>query len=222
MRDTVRYVRAMRADHLPVPSSAGLWYVKRNDLAAIPIDARVWRIYGFHGPEALPLSSTALMRWTLATLHQPDGECVMSDDPQELRRHLPAVLAARGRVLVTGLGLGCVVRGLLANPRVEHVDVVEVDRHVLDLVGGSFAGEPRVSLHHGDARTYAWPAETRWDLAWHDVWDEHQNLAIVHGRLLARYQTRARRQGAWQFPRWAKRIWPRPLVNASRKQGVAL
>jgi hypothetical protein len=36
----------------------------------------------------------------------------MNDFPQELKKHLDFVLRARGRVLVTGLGLGCVVRGL--------------------------------------------------------------------------------------------------------------
>jgi hypothetical protein len=61
-------------------------------------------------------------------LEQDDGrvyEVVMEDSPRELRRHLPIWMHAHGRVLVTGLGLGCVVRGLLASPHVEYIDVAK-------------------------------------------------------------------------------------------------
>jgi hypothetical protein len=132
----------------------------------------------------------------------------MSDDPTELRKHLAIVRVASGRVLVSGLGLGCVVRGLLANQAVKQVDVVEIDADVLRMVGPTFAGEPRVTIHHGDALTYDWPAGTRWNFAWHDVWSEHEPLAILHAHLLRRYRPLVARQGAWQFPRWGKRLLP--------------
>lgn len=203
-------VQAMRADHLLAPQSAGLWYIQRFE-----IPAQIQPVFAAeYDTDGVPFVTTSLVRWTDATIHLGHGETVMSDNPKELRRHLPAVLAAHGRVLVSGLGLGCVVRGLLANPRVSHIDVVEIDRHVLEMVGGSFDGEPRVAMHHGDARTYRWPAGTRWDLAWHDVWDERDALDLVHAELLARYRRRVAHQGAWQFPRWTKRIWPDVLVNA--------
>lgn len=67
----------------------------------------------------------------------------------------------RPRARVTGLGRGCVVRGLLARPQVEHIDVVEIDVGVLDMVGPSFAGEPRLMIHQGDALTYTWPQGAR-------------------------------------------------------------
>lgn len=162
---------------------------------------------------------TALMRRTEATVHMPHGESVMSDEPRELRRHLPIVLHAHGRVLVTGLGLGCVVRGLVANERVEHVDVLEVDWDVIALVGPSLMGVPKVTLHQGDARTHEWPEGTRWDYAWHDLWCEHGSLDLLHAEVLARYDGMAGWQGAWQLPREVKRCWPRPLLGqASRWQ----
>src|SRR5271154_6313451 len=71
--------------------------------------------------------TTVLSRMTLATMHLEHGEIVMEDSRTELCRHLPIWWRARGHVLVTGLGLGCVARGLLANPAVEHVTVVEID-----------------------------------------------------------------------------------------------
>ena len=136
----------------------------------------------------------------------------MSDDPRELRRHLPIVRRASGRVLVTGLGLGCVVRGLLANARVKHVDVVEQSADVLRLVAPAFGGAARLTIHEGDAFTHHWPDGTRWDYAWHDIWDEHVATAILHAQLLVHYRRMATQQGAWGMPRWFKRRWPHQLV----------
>src|SRR3954469_21638435 len=55
-----------------------------------------------------------------------DGEVIMSDTPAEMREHLPIVRAARGHVLINGLGLGMVVAACLNKPEVEHVTVVEL------------------------------------------------------------------------------------------------
>jgi hypothetical protein len=133
-------------------------------------------------------------------------ECVMEDSRTELLQHMPIWLAARGRVLVTGLGLGCVVRGLLASPRVELVDVVEIDADVLRVVGPEFAANPRVRLHHADALTFDPPGE-RWDFAWHDIWTEGpSHLQHLHVQLIGRNRGRCGRQGAWKLPRFAKRL----------------
>lgn len=140
----------------------------------------------------------------------------MEDSPRELRRHLPVLLAARGRVLVSGLGLGCVVRGLLSLPEVEHVDVVEIDRNVLRLTGAEFSDHPRVTLHLGDALRIRWPRRTRWDFAWHDIHDEYGHLAVLHTRLLLRYQRRVGRQGAWGLPRWLRQRRPELLGSPRR------
>lgn len=161
----------------------------------------------------------ALFRHSLSTMHLEGspGEVVMEDSPRELRRHLPLLLAARGRVLVSGLGLGCVVRGLLSLPEVEHVDVVEIDRHVVELVGGEFAGDPRCTMRLGDALTVRWPRGTRWDYAWHDCWDEGGHLAILHAKLLNHYWRRVGRQGAWGMPRWFRRSIPGILGGSRRR-----
>lgn len=153
-------------------------------------------------------SQTALCRWDWASLHMSHGTIVMDDSLPELRRHLPIWLAAKGRILITGLGLGCVVRGLLANPRVDHVDVVEIDQWIVDICGAEFVGNPRVTIHCADALD--WPIQGRtWDYIWHDIHDnfEREDVSVTHGRLLARYlpATPIERQGAWMFPREAKR-----------------
>lgn len=140
----------------------------------------------------------------------------------ELQRHLPIWLAARGRVLVTGLGLGCVVRGLLALPHVKHVDIVEIDDGILKHVGPEFRGNPRCTLHHADAMAIEWDAGTRWDFAWHDLRCDGAPLAHLHIDCLERYRSRVGRQGAWMLPRFASRLlklW-HPLLGAPRRAGM--
>lgn len=189
------YMEAARVPPTLEPQSFGLWTISRVRAA----DMTTWAPWiGWD-------SMTLLHRATEATLHQPPGEVVMEDSRRELARHLPIWLAARGTVLVTGLGLGCVVRGLLANPRVEHIDVVEVDPGIFDVVGREFEGNPRVTLFLGDALTAPLARSARWDFAWHDIWCEGSGLQVLHAELLVRYRDRARRQGAWMFPRFAKR-----------------
>lgn len=192
------YMEAARVRPHVRPQTFGPWAIERHAAPASALLDVGWPDY------------TVLCRQTMATLHLDHGEVVMDDSRRELRRHLPIWLMARGRVLVTGLGLGCVVRGLLASPAVEHVDVVEIDAGILDVIGPEFYGNPRVSLHHGDALTVQWDRGTRWDFAWHDLWAEG-GLQALHARVLVHYQDRCGRQGAWGFPRFAKRRFPRVI-----------
>ncbi len=142
----------------------------------------------------------------------------MEDSPVELSRHLPIILRARGRVLVSGLGLGCVVRGLLAKPEVDHIDVIEIDPSIVALCGAEFASNPRVTLHLADARTWPIPDGARWDYAWHDVWSETESLAVVHAGLIARYDSFCDYQGAWMMPRLAMRHMPDRILGGPRRR----
>jgi hypothetical protein len=81
---------------------------------------------------------------------------------------------------------------------------------ILDLMDKTFVND-RVAIHHGDAFTYSWPTGVRWDIAWHDVWDELSvdNLSQSQvdkdagdpdhsiARLMRRYARRVTWQGAW-------------------------
>jgi len=192
------FIQAARVPPAMATGRFGPWEIVRQRCPGDAASKMLWA--GLHVFDEV----TLLRRATLATLHL-GGEVVMDDGAVELRRHLPIWLAARGRVLVSGLGLGCVVRGLLASPLVDLVDVIEIDRHILRAVGPEFEGNPRVRLHHGDALSFEWPAEARWDVAWHDIWCDGSGLQVLHAQLLARYQGRAARQGAWMLPRFVKR-----------------
>jgi len=128
----------------------------------------------------------------------------MSDTPAEKDDHYETVrmiekLQAK-RVLINGLGLGMVLQAALSFDHVEHVDVVEHDQRVIDLVGPHYLKDPRVTIHHADAfeQAKAWPRGTRWDVVWNDIWGdlntddlpEHFKLAYTYGR-------RATWHGAW-------------------------
>lgn len=134
---------------------------------------------------------------------------VMSDTPAEINEHGDAMDRAVGRVLVSGLGMGVLVSALLANPMVTHIDVVEIDPDVIDLTAPYYADEPRVTIHRGDAATIEWPADARWDYAWHDIWSNISDLnldeetaehGIAYDTLFRKYDHRAMAQGAWAFP----------------------
>lgn len=212
MGEVEQLVDACRVPATLPEGRRGLWTVRRADVGTMPaIDVF------FLGLEPYRVHTT-LERYTCATAHLDKGEIVMEDSPREIRRHLPILLKARGRVLVSGLGLGCVVRGLLAKPQVAHVDVIESDRHILQLIGPEFAGNPRVRLHHGDALNHWWPANTRWDYAWHDVWSEDEPLHLVHARLIKRYAARSSQQGAWQMPRLLRRPFPDLFLDGRQRK----
>jgi spermidine synthase len=157
-----------------------------------------------------------LGRISWLTVHQDEYEIVMEDSNPELRRHLPIFRHGRGRVLVSGLGLGCVVRGLLAKPEVEHIDVVEIDREIIDHFGAEFAGDSRVTVHYGDALKYRWPRGTRWDVAWHDiVCVKGDGLLFQHLRLVRRFYGRCKKQGWWGTgARVARRAAPGYIIAA--------
>lgn len=166
---------------------------------------------------------TLLRRISWASLHLQEGEIVMEDSAQELRKHMPIWLEARGRVLKTGLGLGCVVRGLLASDLVEHVDVVEIDADIIRVIGAEFEDEPRLTIHHADALTWDF-GKRRWDYAWHDIWtDGDRALQLLHADLIKRFWPAVgSRQGAWAFPRTALRAVPFRMLGApkTRRQRV--
>ena len=119
-------LKAGRAEAIP-EHDRGLWYIRRWETkVATPAKGK----YAFCPPGIY----TYLFRWTDSTIYQGRGEIVMEDTPIELSKHLQAALTARGQVLVTGLGLACVVRMMQQNPRVKRITIVERDADVIEMV----------------------------------------------------------------------------------------
>jgi hypothetical protein len=121
------------------------------------------------------------------------GAYSMCDAPFTLRNYVPFVEAARGDILLTGLGLGCLVQGLLARPAVRSVTVLEIEAGVLDLVGPSVR-DARVETIHADALSWRPAGGGRFDAAMLDIDDD--------ARLVARL--------ALHHAPWVNALWPDP------------
>ena len=200
MKETI--LAAMRADHIPAGES-GRWTVKK---VLHPMAVQ------HEGHEIPPGTYTKLFCLTEATLHLPPGECVMTDTPDELQKHLQFALQAHGRVLITGLGLGCVLRGVLANPAVNCVVVIERSPHVIKLVQPHIP-EGRWFLIQADATEWVKEnaSRTEFDCAWHDLWSDpdagEKHLAVIHSGMMSDLVGHVPVQGAWAFPRDQRRLW---------------
>jgi hypothetical protein len=86
-----------------------------------------------------------------------DGECWMCTNPCDMLDHKCVLDAARGRVLLTGLGLGLALVFCSANKAVRSVTVVEKDSRVVDLVWPMIRNRvrvPEVEILVADANSY--------------------------------------------------------------------
>lgn len=139
------------------------------------------------------------------TVLKHDGQVWMSDTRAEILEHSPLInwlfwcqeVTQRPRVLINGLGLGMAVNAALIH-NAAHVDVVEIDQEVIDIIGPNFEGKP-VTIHHGDALTIEWPEDQLgWDLAWHDIWPviSEDNLEQMEA-LEEKYAELADWQASW-------------------------
>ena len=130
----------------------------------------------------------------------------MHDVPHELKTHLNFMLRAKGKVLINGLGLGCVVRGCLKNPSVEHITVVERSTDVLKLVEPYMPKTRRLRIVKADALRYAEQTREKFDCAWNDLWNDEDKeepaLALIHADLMVRLRHKVQFQGAWAMPRY--------------------
>lgn len=190
------YLTAGRASRIP-KASAWLWYIRKIEITKVDTVLK-----GITLPEGI---YTTLHRITDKTIEKGGmGETVMSDEPGELRKHLAAAMSARGSVLVTGLGLGCVLRMLQVNPRVTSITLIERDPHVIKLVW-PYTSHDRVELVRDEAESFLARTKRRWDCAWHDVWTDESkgevSLAVKHTRMMAACIDRVGFQGAWNYPR---------------------
>lgn len=195
------YLEAARVPKSLQPQQFGFWTIQRKYASQL----------GEEGQKLRWDDYTLLRRISMASLHLEEygGEIVMEDSITELRQHLPIWMKAVGRVLVTGLGLGCVVRGLLASPWIEHIDVIEIDPDIIRVVGAEFKDNPRVQIHEGDALKVHMGLDTKWDFAWHDIWcDGDDHLQTLHTKLLIKFGDRCTRQGAWKLPRFMFKVAP--------------
>jgi len=139
---------------------------------------------------------------------------VMSDTPDERRDHLP-IIWRKGRILLNGLGLGCVARCLLEKEDVTLVHIVEKSSDVIKLVAPHMYekyGNTRLQIFEDDAFTFRPPEKLRkerYDAVWHDIWPE------IRLDYLEEMKKLHRRYGRWAF--W-QGSWSREHLEAQRRR----
>lgn len=124
--------------------------------------------------------------------------CFMSDTPAEYRDAAWFITMARGDLLISGLGLGMVIKALLLKPEVTSITVLELSEDVIKLVAPSYS-DPRLRIIHADCRT--WKPDRRFDYAWHDIWgdvstDDLPEMQFLRRRY-AKAMTAPKRQHVW-------------------------
>lgn len=203
---------AARAEAIPEGWSS-LWFIRK---AKVTTDTSLDR----NGHQIIVPAGiyTHLFRVTDSTLHlDPPGTVVMEDTPVELKTHLPFMMKASGRVLVTGLGLGCVVRGLLANPAVEHITCIEKSKDVLKLVSSYMPQTDRLAIVHADAFEWVAKNKSTFDYAWHDLWTDRDagepHLDFWHTQLITNCLDTVKHQGAWKYSRMARSFFKARGIN---------
>ncbi|MFD4858356.1 polyamine aminopropyltransferase [Streptomyces atratus] len=144
-----------------------------------------------------------------------EGDTVwMSDTTAERWDHAEPVQTIGSvkaeRVIINGLGLGMVLAAALTYDHVKHVDVVEADDRVIDLVGPHYLKDPRVRIHHGDAveQMKKWGPDERWDVGWTDIWPDITPDNLPQMKEFADfYGARCGFHGNWSEDLAKRRVW---------------
>lgn len=120
--------------------------------------------------EKPPLVFDKPTRWHV--LKDKEGDVWMTDYPQE--QYQSDVLLApiqKGRVLVGGLGLGYVPSVLAKRPGIKHIDVIEIERDVIDLVAFHLPDpDCKITVVHADLFEFLERKNLNYDWAFYDIW----------------------------------------------------
>lgn len=147
-----------------------------------------------------------------------DGELWMSDTIAEIRDHLPVIdminKTQRCNILIHGLGIGVVLQAAIWG-NANSIDVVEINRNVIDLIGPYYLDLAdkhgvKLNIHHDNAYTKKWERNSKWDIVWHDIWVSisPDNLSEMT-KLKRSFCRRTKWQGCWaEFDcKRVKRSW---------------
>lgn len=100
---------------------------------------------------------------------------IMSDTRDEIRDHLGFIHAARGDILIAGLGIGMALQAVLMKDAVSHVTVIEKSTDVISLVADHYYakfGHDRLEIVNADIFEWKPPKGRAWAYAWFDIWDD--------------------------------------------------
>ena len=170
---------------------SGAWRVERFTVSES--DEKMERLYSmFNGGRYVPAGTYTWLKRSNYT--------IMSDTPDEIRDHLSAISKACGNVLINGLGLGVVLQAMARKPEVITITVIEQSSDVIALVAPHYQAMfgDKINIIQADAYEYKPPKGSRFDVAWHDIWDDlcADNLPKM-AKLHQKYGRLTDWQGSW-------------------------
>ena len=128
--------------------------------------------------------------WTLSE----DGIVWMSNTPMEYESNAPLLLAARGHVLIVGLGLGMLLHSVKCKPTVKSITVVEQAQAVIDIHEhtGLLDG---VDVQCQDI--FTWDNHRHFDTCLVDIWQKMGDDAIETDLTRIAKRVNAKEFAAW-------------------------
>ena len=180
------------------PGKKGKWKIDRFTLTESQIGLDNLRNIRDGFPElcVAPGEYTRLVR-----VKNSHNVVVMSDTRMEALTNKPCISAAKGRVLVHGLGMGFLLENILRKPEVSYVRVIEIDPDLITLVKPHFKVDilaDRLEIIEDNALERRPEPNEKYDLVWHDIWDglSSDNLAQM-STLQRRWARRCETQMCW-------------------------
>lgn len=143
---------------------------------------------------------------------------VMSDTFEERYTNYDLLRAARGDVLIAGLGIGMVLTSILKKPEVDSVLVIEKHQDVIDLVEPHIKKVCRKGMlfEVTCADIFDWkpPKGQKWDAIYFDIWPDARINLEQSTRLKRKFARR--KQGIEWMQSWNEkttRMWNRQGVR---------
>lgn len=125
---------------------------------------------------------------------------VMSNTPAEIRDLYSVLFNAKGHILINGLGLGCIIKGLYEGPNknlIKSVTVIEISPDLINLISPYYK-YPNLNIICADAFDWKPPKNMRYNYIWHDIWDDICSANLIEMKKLHRkYSRKCEYQASW-------------------------
>lgn len=130
-----------------------------------------------------------------------NGSIIMSNTPAEIDDLLYFVFESAdrgGNILINGLGLGVALIAILKYKNINTITVIEKSEDIIKLIAPSFVHDKRINIIHADAFEWKPPKGMRYNVIWHDIWDNicGDNLPEMT-KLHRKYGKKCDWQGSW-------------------------
>ena len=149
----------------------------------------------------------------------------MVDDPLHWYGMQDLAKAARGRVLVAGLGLGLVIHALETNKSVTNIDAVEIDMDVINLITPLIKMR-KTNIINDDFWRYLYKTEETYDTCILDIWVYEEsdrirtgyNMLAAIGSVSTRYPSAKIYVWGIRDPKWNPAVTKAPCYLETERR----